>query len=203
MLSILNSPSYDYQRVRFLLALGNQARNIGDPDYAEKQCYGKARAILPKKAKKALHALERRELSVSQKCASLAEAEELIKDAEDDAEQYGVRTTRNYIAWDNFRKNESLKAHDEFHTILHDKSLGKIVSWWHKMAGCLGLGVTLYTHDRVKYDDAFSYCFKAEYISAMLGLQVDVTRGISKHLLGPLTLLSPSAVVRKIRHYRV
>jgi hypothetical protein len=38
----------------------------------------------------------------------------------------------------------------------------------------------------------------AEYISAILGLQVDVTRGISEQLLGPGTLLSPSSVVRKI-----
>jgi hypothetical protein len=38
----------------------------------------------------------------------------------------------------------------------------------------------------------------AEYVSAILGLRVDVTRGISEQVLGPGTLLSPSAVVRKI-----
>jgi hypothetical protein len=32
----------------------------------------------------------------------------------------------------------------------------------------------------------------------MLGLQVDVTRDVSEQLLDPETLLSPSAVVRKI-----
>lgn len=194
-----------YQKLRVLLALGNRYRNIGRPDVAEKEYYGQARYILsnmlPEKAKKARHALERRELSVRQRCASLDEAKGLIKDAEDD-EQYGVRTTRNYIAWDNFRKYKYLKAHNEFDTILHDNSLGKIVSWWHKMAGCLGLGVTMYTNDRVKYDEALGYCLKAEYISAMLGLQVDVTRGISRQLLGHHTLLSPSAVVKKIGRER-
>src|SRR5918992_638220 len=198
LLFILNSRIYAYQKFRYLLALGNRARNIGDPNYAEKQCYGLARSLQLEKAEKPWHALERRELSVSQRCASLNEAERLIKDAENDAEQYGVRTTRSYIAWDNFRKKEYLKAHDQFDTILHDNSLGAIVSWWHKMAGCLGLGVTMYTNDRIKYDEALGYCLQAEYISAMLGLQVDVTRGICEQLLGHHILLSPSAVVRKI-----
>ncbi|MGH9876566.1 MAG: helix-turn-helix domain-containing protein [Nitrososphaerales archaeon] len=86
MPSILSS--LDYQRARLLLALGNRARNVGDPDYAEK-CYGQARYIinkmLPKEAVKPRHAILRRELSVSPRGASAAEAERLIKDAEGDA----------------------------------------------------------------------------------------------------------------------
>jgi hypothetical protein len=68
------------------------------------------------------------------------------------------------------------------------------------MVGWLGLGATLYASDaQSKYEKALGYCLMAEYVSAILGLQVDVTRGISRQLLlGPGTLLSPSAVVRKI-----
>jgi hypothetical protein len=197
-----------YQKIRVLLALGNRARNIGDPDLAEKEYYGQARYILsnlsPKKTKKARHALERRELSVRQRCASLDEAKGLIKDAVDDAEQYGVLTTRNYIGLDNFRKNEYVQAEDNFREmememLFEAQNPNAIVSWWHKMAGWLGLGATVYANDpKRRFEEALRYCLMSEYVSAMLGLQVDVTRGISEQLLGPPTLLSPSAVVRKI-----
>lgn len=194
--SVLNN----YQKVRLLLALGNRARNIGRPDVAEKECYGQARHILYtlKKAKKARHALERRELSVRQSCASLAEAENLIATAREDAETYGVRTTLNYIALDNFRNNDYVHAEDNFRVMLDYKELGGTISWWHKMAGWLGLGATLYANNSGEFKKALYWCLKAEYVSAMLGLHVDVTRGISEQLLGPRALLSPSAVVRKI-----
>lgn len=204
MLSILDG--IPYEKARLLLALGNRARNNGHPDYAEKQCYGQAKFILsnmpPKEAKKPLHALERRELSVNHKCASLDEAERLIKDAEYDAEQYGVLTTQNYIALDNFRNNNYIQAEDyfrEMEMLFKAKRLNTTVSWWHKMAVWLGLGATVYANDpKGKFEEALSYCLMSEYISAMVGLQVDITRGTSEQLLIPGTLLSPSAVVRKI-----
>ena len=83
-----------------------------------------------------------------------------------------------------------------------EEERGAIVSWWHKMAGWLGLGATLYTNNPRECEQALHCCLKAEYVSAMLGLRVDVTRGISEQLLSPQALLSPSAVVRKIGEER-
>jgi hypothetical protein len=197
--------NWPYQEIRVLLALGNRYRNIGYPDYAEKQCYGKAGHIIstlphPRKAK-SLHALRRRELSVRQRCASSDEAKELIAHAKDDADPYGLRTTLHYIGWDNFRNNEYAQAEGNFHAMLYDQELGANVSWWHKMAGWLGLGAALYVdtlRDPGKFEKALCYCLKAEYVSAMLGLRVDVTRGINRLLLGRGKLLSTSAMVKKI-----
>jgi hypothetical protein len=191
------------QIIQVSLAKGNRARNIGNPNLAEKVYYGQARDILSKQPqnKKGRHALKRRELSVSPKCASSDEAKGMIEDAIEDAEQYGVLTTRNYIGLDNLRKNDYVQAETSFREMVNffdDQKPNTIVSWWHIMAGWLGLGATLYASDQSKREEALGYCLKSEYISALLGLQVDVTRGISEQLLGHHTLLSPSAVVKKI-----
>jgi hypothetical protein len=130
--------------------------------------------------------------------ASSNDVEKVINNAKDNNDQYGYLTALQIEGYSNFRNEEFGQAEESFHMLFEASKQNTIVSWWHKMAGWLGLGVTLYTNDRVKYDEALGYCLKAEYISAMLGLQVDVTRGISEQLLGPQTLLSPSAVVRKI-----
>jgi hypothetical protein len=194
----------DYHLFRFLLALGNRSRNIGRPDFAEREYYGRARYILSKmnpKPKKYEHALERRELSISLKCASAKEEKRIDRDAEEDAQRYGVLTTKNYIGLNNFRKNEYIHAEGifrEMEMLFDAKNQKATSSWWHKMSGWFGLGITLYINEKRGYEDALRYCLKAEYVSAMLGLQVDVARDVNEQLLRPNVLLCPSAIVRKI-----
>jgi hypothetical protein len=130
--------------------------------------------------------------------ASSNDVEKVINNAKDNNDQYGYLTALQIEGYSNFRNEEFGQAEESFHMLFEASKQNTMVSWWHKMAGWLGLGVTLYTNVRREFEEALRYCLMAEYVSAMLGLRVDVTRGISEQLLDPETLLYPSAVVRKI-----
>lgn len=190
-----------YPRIQVLMAEGNLLRNLGYPDYAEKR-YGQALWIIDKKIRvrnpkaRAIDAIGRRLATVAEHVSS-KDAEKLIRNAKDHNEPYGRLTALQIDGYNNLRNNEYGQAIESF-LAMFDQQRGAIVSWWHKMAGWLGLGATLYTNNPREFEQALDCCLKAEYVSAMLGLRVDVTRGISEQLLSPQALLSPSAVVRKI-----
>jgi hypothetical protein len=193
-----------YPPIQVLMGLGNRMRNLGYPDYAEKQCYRQAQYIIDKKIRvlnpkaRAVDALDRRIMTVAKRVES-KNVEKVIDNARDHNDPYGFLTALHNVGYYYLRNKEYAPAEEKFRVMLsYTQNPNAIVSWWHKMAGWLGMGATLYASDQSKYDKALGYCLKAEYVSAMLGLRVDVTRGISEQLLGHGTLLSPSAFVRKI-----
>lgn len=197
-----------YQWIQILLGLGNRVRNNGNPDLAEKRCYRQARWNTDKmrvrnpraRAVRIVDTLERREMTVAQHVAS-NNVLRVISSARDHNDRRGLLTAYQIVGWHYFRDGDYVTAEKNFSVIeLECKKPNAIDSWWHKMSGWLGMGATLYASDQSQsnYDKALGYCLMAEYVSAILGLRVDVTKGISEKLLGPGTLLSPSAVVRKI-----
>jgi hypothetical protein len=144
-----------------------------------------------------VNALDRRQMTVAEH-ASSNDVEKVINNAKDNNDQYGYLTALQIEGYSNLRNEEFGQAEESFSVIvLEGQKPNAYVSWWHKMTGWLGLGVTLYASDQSKYDKALGYCLMAEYVSAMLGLRVDVTRGISTLLLEG-KLLSTSAMVEKI-----
>ena len=201
-----NVHAMTYLWIHVLMGLGNLVRNLGYPDRAEKRCYGQARWNIDKirgrnsrvRAVRALDALERREMTVAKHLGS-NDVERVVDNARDHNDPRGLLTAYHNVGWHYFRDGDYRTAEKNFSIIvLEGQKPNAIDSWWHKMTAWLGLGATLYVSDQSKYDKALGYCLMAEYVSAILGLRVDVTRGISEQLLGPGTLLSPSSVVRRI-----
>jgi hypothetical protein len=137
-------------------------------------------------------------MTVAQR-VGLNNVEKVIDNARDHNDPRGLLTAYHNVGWHYFRDGDYGTAEKNFSVIVFEgQKPNAIDSWWHKMVGWLGLGATLYASDQSKCDKALGYCLMAEYVSAILGLRVDVTKGISEQFLGPGTLLSPSAVVRKI-----
>jgi DNA-binding CsgD family transcriptional regulator len=195
-----------YQWIEILLGLGNRVRNNGNPDMAERRLYSQARRKTDKmlernpkvKAVRILDTLERREMTVAH-CVESKNVERVIDNARDHNDRRGLLTACQVVGWHYFRDGDYVTAEKNFSLIDSEgKKPNTTDSWWHKMAGWLGLGATLYVNGSKNYEQALYHCLRSEYISAILGLQIDVTRGISEQFLGLGTLLSPPAVVRKI-----
>jgi DNA-binding CsgD family transcriptional regulator len=195
-----------YQWIEILLGLGNRVRNNGNPDQAEKRLYSQARRNTDKmlernpkvKALRLVDTLERREMTVAH-CVGSKNVERVIDNARDHNDRRGLLTACQVVGWHYFRDGDYVTAENNFNLIESEgKNPNTTDSWWHKMAGWLGLGATIYANGSKNYEQALYYCLRAEYISAILGLQIDVTRGVGEKLLGSGTLLSPSAVVRRI-----
>jgi hypothetical protein len=197
---VLNRMPHQY--IRILMARGNRTRNIGYPDLAEQKYYRPALWLIDNEIQgrtqkvRAKDAVMRR-LATVEEYVSSKDMEKITNNAKDHNEQYGYLTALEIEGYNHFRNREHDRARESF-LAMFEQGPGTITSWWHKMAGWLGLGSALYASNQSTYEEALSCCLKAEYTSAMLGLRVDVTKGISEQLLGPGALLSPSAVVRKI-----
>jgi hypothetical protein len=181
------------------MGTGNRVRNIGYAETAKLRCYERARQIIDKNIRtripkaKVVNALERREMTVSPEVRS-SDAEKLIQHATDSDERYGLLTAYQIVGYNDFRTKDYVRAEDRFRLMLDDQKRDAVISWWHKMAGWLGLGVMMYANDRSKFEEALCYCLMAEYVSAMLGLRVDVTKDVNNLLLlGPNEILNPSA----------
>lgn len=193
-----------YYKVQYYLSEANRLRNIGNPDYAERVCFDKAKWLIETKIIKRTiveHTWGRRYMTVSRNVTG-REAENAIEYAKQDSKPYARRTAYHNVAWLYLRDEKYQKAENYFLNTFEEEP-GEIISWWHKMAGWLGLATALYVSDPSNYDEPLGFCLKAEYVSAMLGLRVDVTRGVSKQVLqGYGALLSPSDVVQKIGQER-
>jgi tetratricopeptide (TPR) repeat protein len=188
-----------HQEIQVLLGKGNRMRNIGQPDLA-KQHYERALWLINNKIWIQSHKARSenatmRRLATVTKNVSSRDMRIIINNTKD--QQYGYRTALGISGYNHFRNTEYYRAEKSFRAMFEQEP-DAIASWWHKMAGWLGLGLAMYANNQKLYDKALICCLKAEYTSAMLGLRVDVTRGISEQLFSHGSLLSPSVVVRKI-----
>jgi DNA-binding CsgD family transcriptional regulator len=154
-----------YQWIEILLGLGNRVRNDGNPDLAEKRCYRQARWNTDKmrkgnprvKAIRILDTLERREMTVAHHVES-NNVLRVIDNARDHNDRRGLLTACQVVGWYYFRDRDYVKAEENFSLIEHEgKKPNTTDSWWHRMAGWLGLGATLYASDQSKYEKALSY----------------------------------------------